>query len=109
MLAFGARRLVEAVPGQIVRIMGVYHPLELLYGVFPPPLLVFEAVFADRKGDIYLLQDKRADAISEYAKAWKSLEEGVEYRRLVEVKLGALGAPVQGSVVAAAGSAEGVK
>ena len=48
MLAFGARRLVEAVPGQIVRIMGVYHPLELLYGVFPPPLLVFEAVFADR-------------------------------------------------------------
>ena len=28
--------------------MGVYHPLELLYGVFPPPLLVFEAVFADR-------------------------------------------------------------
>lgn len=71
--------------------------------------LEFEAVFADRKGDIYLLQDKRADAISEYAKAWKSLEEGVEYRRLVEVKLGALGAPVQGSVVAAAGSAEGVK
>ncbi len=71
--------------------------------------LEFEAVFADRKGDIYLLQDKRADAISEYAKAWKSLEEGVEYRRLVEVKLGALGASVQGSVVAAAGSAEGVK
>ena len=48
MLAFGARRLVEAVPGQIVRIMGVHHPFELLYGVFPPPLLVFEAVFADR-------------------------------------------------------------
>ena len=80
--------------------------LKQLSGSVP---LEFEAVFADRKGDIYLLQDKRADAISEYAKAWKSLEEGVEYRRLVEVKLGALGAPVQGSVVAAAGSAEGVK
>ena len=76
--------------------------LKQLSGSVP---LEFEAVFADRKGDIYLLQDKRADAISEYAKAWKSLEEGVEYRRLVEVKLGALGAPVQGS----AGSAEGVK
>lgn len=69
----------------------------------------FEAVFADRKGDIYLLLDKRADAIAEYTKALKALEEGVEYRRLVEVKLGALGVSPQGTAVAAAGSAEGVK
>ena len=52
-LACGARRSVEAIPGQIVRIMGVHHPLELLYGVFPPPFLVFEAVFADRLLQIF--------------------------------------------------------
>ena len=71
--------------------------------------LEFEAVFADRKGDIYLLQDKRAEAIAEYSKAYKSFEEGVEYRRLVEVKLGALGVSPQGVAVAAAGSIDGVK
>lgn len=69
----------------------------------------FEATFADRKGDVYLLQGKRADAISEYAKAYKAFEEGVEYRRLVEIKLGALGVSPQGVSVAAAAPVQGVK
>lgn len=69
----------------------------------------FEAVFADRKGDVYLQQNKRAEAIAEYSKAYKSFEESVEYRRLVEVKLGALGISPQGVAVAAAGTMVGVK
>jgi predicted negative regulator of RcsB-dependent stress response len=51
----------------------------------------FAPLVADRKGDIYSLQGKRAEAIAEYEKAFKGLEERVEYRRLVEVKLNALG------------------
>ena len=70
----------------------------------------FEALFADRRGDIYVLQDKRADAISEYSKAYKAFEEGLEYRRLVEIKLGALGvAPQSVAVASASASAEVAK
>lgn len=65
------------------------------------PTVEFEAVFADRKGDILVLQDKRAEAIAEYTKAYKAFEEGVEYRRLVEIKLGALGVAPQSVVIAA--------
>lgn len=67
----------------------------------------FEAAAADRKGDIYLSQDKRSEAIAEYAKAYKLWEDSVEYRRLVEVKLGALGVSPQSVAVAAAASVEG--
>jgi len=59
----------------------------------------FEAVFADRRGDILMLQDKRTDAISEYTKAYKAMDDKVEYRRLVEIKLGALGVSPQASGV----------
>jgi predicted negative regulator of RcsB-dependent stress response len=69
----------------------------------------FEGAFADRRGDVYLLQDNRAQAIAEYTKAYKSFEEGVEYRRLVEIKLGALGASPQGAAVATVASVNGVK
>ncbi|RYX95066.1 MAG: tetratricopeptide repeat protein [Comamonadaceae bacterium] len=65
----------------------------------------FEALVADRKGDIYLLQGKKAEARSEYEKAYKSFEERTEYRRLVEVKLNALGvdpAPPKAAAEAAA-------
>ncbi len=65
------------------------------------PPVEFEAVFADRKGDILVLQDKRAEAIAEYTKAYKAFEEGVEYRRLVEIKLGALGVAPQSVAIAA--------
>ena len=64
----------------------------------------FDAVFADRRGDILVAQDKRAEAVAEYTKAHKGLEEGLEYRRLIEVKLSALGAAPRGVTVAAAGA-----
>lgn len=69
----------------------------------------FEGAFADRRGDIYLLQDNRTQAIAEYAKAYKSWEDNVEYRRLVQVKLGALGVSPEGAVTVAAGSSDGSK
>ncbi|KQO14326.1 tetratricopeptide repeat protein [Acidovorax sp. Leaf78] len=73
--------------------------LKLVTGSVPAE---FDAVFADRRGDILVLQGKRAEAVAEYTKAYKGLEEGVEYRRLVEIKLGALGVAPQGVAVAAA-------
>jgi predicted negative regulator of RcsB-dependent stress response len=52
----------------------------------------FEPLMADRLGDIDVLQGKSADAVKQYQKAWKGLEPSAEYRRLVAVKLAALGA-----------------
>lgn len=55
----------------------------------------FEALAADRRGDIYSLQGKKEEAKAEYLKAWKGFEAGTEYRGLVEVKLTAMGVDVQ--------------
>ena len=62
--------------------------LKQLAGDFPK---AFEGLAADRRGDIYLAQGKRAEAKAEYIKAYKALDERTEYRRLLEVKLSALG------------------
>ncbi len=51
----------------------------------------FAALVADRKGDVYMAQGKRAEATAEYQKAYKAFDERTEYRRLVEVKLNTLG------------------
>lgn len=71
--------------------------LAQLSGSFPAQ---FAAVVADRKGDVLVLQNKRAEAVAEYQRAYKAFDANVEYRQLVEVKLNALGAQPQ--VVAAA-------
>lgn len=68
--------------------------LKQLAGSFPKE---FEPMVADRKGDIYVLQGKKTEAAAEYNKAYKGFEERVEYRRLVEVKLTALGVSPQAS------------
>jgi predicted negative regulator of RcsB-dependent stress response len=54
----------------------------------------FEALAADRRGDIYNLQGQRDQAKLEYLKAWQGFAPDTEYRMLVEVKLTALGAEV---------------
>ncbi len=59
-----------------------------LAGTFPTGFL---ALVADRRGDIFSLQGKKAEARGQYELAFKSFEEPAEYRRLVEVKLNALG------------------
>jgi predicted negative regulator of RcsB-dependent stress response len=55
----------------------------------------FEGLAADRRGDIYNLQNRKDEARAEYTKAWQALGAGTEYRALVEVKLTALGVDVQ--------------
>jgi predicted negative regulator of RcsB-dependent stress response len=51
----------------------------------------FVGLAQDRVGDIYMLQDKKAEAKAAYLKAYKAFEAQAEYRRLVGVKLNALG------------------
>ena len=47
---------------------------------------------ADRRGDVLLAQGKPAEARSAYQAAWQAMDSKVEYRRLIEAKLTALGA-----------------
>ncbi|OIP17515.1 MAG: hypothetical protein CO105_01875 [Comamonadaceae bacterium CG_4_9_14_3_um_filter_60_33] len=65
----------------------------------------FEALVADRKGDVYSLQGDKVKALAEYNKAYRLFDPRTEYRRLVEVKLNALGVDVglQAQVATAAG------
>ncbi|MCW5652170.1 tetratricopeptide repeat protein [Hydrogenophaga sp.] len=51
----------------------------------------FEPLVADRRGDVYLAQGKADEARTQYQTAWRTLSDRAEYRRLVEVKLAALG------------------
>jgi predicted negative regulator of RcsB-dependent stress response len=62
--------------------------LKQVDGSFPKE---FAALVADRRGDIFMAQGKKTEAKTEYEKAYKAFEERNEYRRLVEVKLNALG------------------
>ena len=52
----------------------------------------FAALVADRRGDVLLAQGKPAEARTAYQAAWQAMDDKVEYRRLVEAKLSALGA-----------------
>ena len=53
----------------------------------------FAALVADRRGDVLLAQGKTGEARTAYQAAWKAMGEKVDYRRLIEAKLTALGAP----------------
>lgn len=65
----------------------------------------FDALVADRRGDILLAQGKKEEAGAAYTKAWKAMDAKVEYRRVVEGKLGALGIAVDEAVPVASGAA----
>ena len=67
----------------------------------------YAAVVADRKGDVLVLQGKKQEAVEEYSRAYQAFSESMEYRRLVEVKLNALGVQAQG--LSAKGSTEASK
>ena len=62
--------------------------LALVSGSFPKD---FAALAFDRRGDILAAQGKKNETKAEYEKAFRGLDERTEYRRLVEVKLNALG------------------
>ena len=56
----------------------------------------FSALVADRRGDVLLAQGKKDEAKAAYAKAWQAMDSKVDYRRLIDAKLTALGAaPVE--------------
>jgi predicted negative regulator of RcsB-dependent stress response len=78
--------------------------LKQLSGDFPKE---FEPLVADRRGDVYNLQGKKAEAKAEYSKAYNGFDERAEYRRLVEVKLSALGVDPQHIAGAPAAAASG--
>ncbi len=77
--------------------------LKQLNGSFPAN---FDALVADRKGDIFMLQGKRTQALVEYEKAYKNFEDRTEYRRLVEVKLNSLGVDPQGGAASKDGATD---
>ena len=80
--------------------------LKLVNASFPKD---FAALAADRRGDILMAQGKTSEAKAEYEKAYKALDERADYRRLVEVKLNALGVDptvVSASPVAAVAGSE---
>ena len=52
----------------------------------------FEALVADRRGDVLLAQGKTEEAKAAYTQAWKAMDEKVGYRRLIDAKLTSLGA-----------------
>ena len=52
----------------------------------------FEALVADRRGDLLAAQGKPAEARAAYEAAWAAMSDQVAYRRLIEAKLTAMGA-----------------
>ncbi len=52
----------------------------------------FEALVADRRGDVLMMQGKRAEARAAWQVAYAAMSDKVEYRRLIEAKLTAAGA-----------------
>jgi predicted negative regulator of RcsB-dependent stress response len=64
----------------------------------------FEALVADRRGDVLLLQGKPNDARVAYQAAYAAMNAKVDYRRLIEAKLTALAAAPGATPAAGAGS-----
>ena len=51
----------------------------------------FTALVADRRGDVLLAQGKKDEAKGAYQAAYKAMSDKLDYRRLIEAKLTALG------------------
>ena len=67
----------------------------------------FAPLAADRSGDILLAQGKKSEAKAQYQSAYKALDERSDYRRIIEIKLNALGVdPVVKPAAPAASSKE---
>jgi predicted negative regulator of RcsB-dependent stress response len=64
----------------------------------------FEALVADRRGDVLMAMDRKDEAKAAWQKAWGAMDAKVEYRRLVEAKLTAIGAAPPAEVPKTAGA-----
>jgi predicted negative regulator of RcsB-dependent stress response len=53
----------------------------------------FEALVADRRGDVLLAQGKLDQARTAFQAAWAAMDDKLDYRRLIEAKLVSLAAP----------------
>ena len=62
--------------------------LAALQAPFDPAM---DALAADLRGDVLTAKGQQAEAVAAYRKAWQGLDAKVEYRRLVQAKLLALG------------------
>lgn len=62
----------------------------------------FAALVDDRRGDLLNASGKADDAKAAYTRAWQAMDPKLEYRRLIEAKLVALGAPLPASAAAPA-------
>lgn len=60
----------------------------------------FEALVADRRGDVLTAAGKKAEALAAYQAAYKTMDDKQEFRRLIEAKLTALGAAPAASAAA---------
>jgi predicted negative regulator of RcsB-dependent stress response len=67
----------------------------------------FEGLVADRRGDTLMAMGKKPEARAAYQAAWAAMGEKVDYRRLVEAKLTAMGAAPVAAPAAAAAVAAG--
>ena len=61
----------------------------------------FAALVDDRRGDVLLAQGKKDEAKAAYTKGWKAMDPTVDYRRLIDAKLIALGAAPAGDAASA--------
>lgn len=71
---------------------------------FPAP---YQAMAADRKGDIHVLKGAPGAAVAEYRKAYTLMDPAEGYRRVIEVKLASLGAEAQPAASSAQSAASG--
>ncbi len=72
--------------------------LKTLDGATAP---TFEALVADRRGDVLAAQGKPELARAAYQTAWAAMSDKVDYKRLVEAKLTSLGAAPEAPASAA--------
>lgn len=79
--------------------------LKVLGGDWPKS---FESLAADRRGDILAAQGKKGEAIAAYRSAYQGMDKQLDYRRLVDAKLIALGVAESAAASASAASAPAV-
>ena len=92
--------------GELMDAKSYDEALKQLTGSFPKE---FEPLVFDRKGDIFVVQGKRDEAQAEYKKALAAFGPTDGYRRLVEVKLNAVGVDPTTLTASAANAASAAK
>jgi predicted negative regulator of RcsB-dependent stress response len=85
------------------------QPDEALKALPAEPPKSFAGLVADRRGDILLAQGKAEEAKTAYRSGYDALDASLDYRRVIEAKLAALGAapaPATAASAAATGASQ---